>query len=235
MRSRGGELRPHRHQEARPLQRVRATGCSTAVAGRFETAPATSTCTSASTTTAVIAYAELLAGRARADTAIAFLRGALADFAARGVALRARPHRQRRRLPLRALPRTTASRSGFATLAHDHDRPRTNGKAERFIQTLLTEWAYARLYSNQRRARRRATALARPLQLQTTTRQPQPASVARLQPLGAERRAQVDVDLPERTRARVDEPWAGRLDDDDVAGADIERCPRPRTSPRPPA
>lgn len=31
-------------------------------------------------------------------------------------------------------------------------RPRTNGKAERFIQTLLDEWAYARLYrSNQHR------------------------------------------------------------------------------------
>ena len=26
-------------------------------------------------------------------------------------------------------------------------RPQTNGKAERFIQTLLREWAYARLYS----------------------------------------------------------------------------------------
>jgi transposase InsO family protein len=25
-------------------------------------------------------------------------------------------------------------------------RPRTNGKAERFIQTLLHEWAYARVY-----------------------------------------------------------------------------------------
>ncbi len=27
-------------------------------------------------------------------------------------------------------------------------RPRTNGKAERFIQTLLNEWAYARLYGS---------------------------------------------------------------------------------------
>ena len=27
-------------------------------------------------------------------------------------------------------------------------RPRTNGKAERFIQTLLTEWAYARSYAS---------------------------------------------------------------------------------------
>ena len=25
-------------------------------------------------------------------------------------------------------------------------RPRTNGKAERFVQTLLREWAYARLF-----------------------------------------------------------------------------------------
>ena len=27
-------------------------------------------------------------------------------------------------------------------------RPRTNGKAERFIQTLLNEWAYARIYGS---------------------------------------------------------------------------------------
>ena len=27
-------------------------------------------------------------------------------------------------------------------------RPRTNGKAERFIQTLLNEWAYERLYGS---------------------------------------------------------------------------------------
>jgi transposase InsO family protein len=27
-------------------------------------------------------------------------------------------------------------------------RPRTNGKAERFIQTLLNEWAYARVYGS---------------------------------------------------------------------------------------
>jgi transposase InsO family protein len=27
-------------------------------------------------------------------------------------------------------------------------RPRTNGKAERFIQTMLREWAYGRLYGS---------------------------------------------------------------------------------------
>jgi hypothetical protein len=35
-------------------------------------------------------------------------------------------------------------------LRHTHTRPRrprTNGEAERFIQTMLSEWAYARLYA----------------------------------------------------------------------------------------
>jgi transposase InsO family protein len=36
-------------------------------------------------------------------------------------------------------------------------RPRTNGKAERFIQTLLREWAYGRLY---RDSAERLTALS---------------------------------------------------------------------------
>ena len=50
-------------------------------------------------------------------------------------------------------------RATCATLALRHLRtrpytPRTNGKAERFVQTLLREWAYARPYttSQQRRA-----------------------------------------------------------------------------------
>jgi transposase InsO family protein len=37
-------------------------------------------------------------------------------------------------------------------------RPQTNGKAERFIQTLLREWAYVRAYSS---SRRRTEALPR--------------------------------------------------------------------------
>ena len=32
--------------------------------------------------------------------------------------------------------------------------PRTNGKAERFIQTAIREWAYARLYQNSAERRR---------------------------------------------------------------------------------
>ncbi len=44
-----------------------------------------------------------------------------------------------------------------ASMRHDftrHYRPRTNGKAERFIQTMLREWAYRRSYSSSAKRRR---------------------------------------------------------------------------------
>ena len=49
--------------------------------------------------------------------------------------------------------RAFASRDTCRTLGLRHIRtrpytPRTNGKAERFIQTALREWAYARAYRN---------------------------------------------------------------------------------------
>ena len=99
-----------------------------------------------------LAYAEVL-DALTAQAAIAFLRRALAWFADRGIKVErvmtdngsayvSHAHRQAlRELGIRHL-RTRAY------------RPRTNGKAERFIQTLLTEWAYARIYgSSQERTR----------------------------------------------------------------------------------
>ena len=93
-----------------------------------------------------LAYAELLPDE-RARSPIAFLRRALAFFAARGIA-----------------GQRILTDNGAAYLAHAYGRaccafglrhtrtrprrPRTNGKAERFIQTLLNEWAYARLYTS---------------------------------------------------------------------------------------
>jgi transposase InsO family protein len=90
-----------------------------------------------------LAYAEVLPDLTAA-CAIAFLRRAVAWYAARGV---------------RVLAVTSDNRSCY--LAHDYSRalhelglkhlrikpgrPRTNGKAERLIQTLLNEWAYARI------------------------------------------------------------------------------------------
>src|SRR6266498_1952951 len=99
-----------------------------------------------------LGYAEVLDGLT-AVCAIAFLHRAVAWFAERGVRIQAVMTdngscyvadayavalRELRLRQLRIRPY----------------RPRTNGKAERFIQTLLNEWAYVRIYgsSEERRA-----------------------------------------------------------------------------------
>jgi transposase InsO family protein len=94
------------------------------------------------------AYAEVFQGRGEnARQAVAFLRRGLAFFEAHGVEVErvmsdngsgyvSRAHA----IACRALGvRHTRIRPG---------RPRTNGKAERFIKTLLEEWAYVRLYGS---------------------------------------------------------------------------------------
>ena len=93
-----------------------------------------------------LAYAEVL-DDLTAACAIAFLRRAVSWYAARGIRLRA-----------------VMSDNGSCYTAHAYSealsslrlkhlrikpgRPRTNGKAERLIQTLLNEWAYARIYGS---------------------------------------------------------------------------------------
>jgi transposase InsO family protein len=93
-----------------------------------------------------LAYAEVLTDL-NAACAIAFLRRAVAWFAERGVRVQ-----------------TLMSDNGSCYIAHAYaavlrelglkhlrirpGRPRTNGKAERLIQTLLNEWAYARIYGS---------------------------------------------------------------------------------------
>jgi transposase InsO family protein len=93
-----------------------------------------------------LAYAEVLSDLT-ARSAVAFLRRAVGWFADRGVRVKA-----------------VMTDNGSAYVAHAHRhalaalglrhlrikpyRPRTNGKAERFIQTLLNEWAYARIYGS---------------------------------------------------------------------------------------
>jgi transposase InsO family protein len=48
-------------------------------------------------------------------------------------------------LPPTTWPGSTRPRSEKAASAY---RPQTNGKAERFIQSALREWAYGRIYEN---------------------------------------------------------------------------------------
>lgn len=98
------------------------------------------------------AYAELLPDELGA-TAAGFLARMTAWFAAHGIPVE-------RILTdnggcFRSLPfATTALGLGIGQRFTRPYRPQTNGKAERFIRTLLTEWAYARPYrhSNMRRA-----------------------------------------------------------------------------------
>jgi transposase InsO family protein len=93
-----------------------------------------------------LAYAEVV-DDLTATVAIAFLRRAVTWYAARGVTIKA-----------------VMTDNGACFIAHDYQRavralglkqlrirpgrPRTNGKAERLIQTPLNEWAYARIYGS---------------------------------------------------------------------------------------
>jgi transposase InsO family protein len=93
-----------------------------------------------------LAYAEVLPDE-KAATAIAFLRRALAFFKRHGIAV------ERLLTDNGSAYRSTIHAIACRTLGIRHlrtrpYRPQTNGKAERFIRTLLDGWAYAALYRN---------------------------------------------------------------------------------------
>jgi transposase InsO family protein len=93
-----------------------------------------------------IAYVEVLADE-RGQTAAAFLERACAWFADRGVEIERVMTDNGSCYVSRA--HADACRSlGLRHLRTRPYRPRTNGKAERFIQTLQNEWAYGRAYTN---------------------------------------------------------------------------------------
>jgi transposase InsO family protein len=93
-----------------------------------------------------VGYAQVLSDE-QGDSAAAFLRAAVAYYAGLGVQIREvlTDNGVSYRSKIFA---ATCSELG---LKHRRTRPytpRTNGKAERFIQSALREWAYARAYSN---------------------------------------------------------------------------------------
>jgi transposase InsO family protein len=93
-----------------------------------------------------LAYVEILADE-RAATTIGFLQRALAWFAERGV--RVQQVMSDNGSPYRAKAFAAAcAHHGLRHLRTRPYRPRSNGKAERFIQTLLREWAYAAAYTS---------------------------------------------------------------------------------------
>ncbi|HYX84446.1 MAG TPA: IS481 family transposase, partial [Gaiellales bacterium] len=91
-----------------------------------------------------LAYVELLADEL-GETAAGFLERAVAWYRARGILVERvmSDNGPAYRSGSHAL---ACRRLGLKHLRTRPYRPRTNGKAERFIQTLLREWAYARLY-----------------------------------------------------------------------------------------
>ena len=91
-----------------------------------------------------LAYAEVLADE-QARTAVGFLRRALAFFAACGVEIE-RLRTDNGNAYRSRLHANACRELGIRHLRTRPYRPRTNGKAERFIRTLLGEWAYAAIY-----------------------------------------------------------------------------------------
>lgn len=92
-----------------------------------------------------IAFTRILPDE-RKLSAVAFLEAALAYYASLGIAVR------RVMTDNGACYRSRAFRKACARHGLKHIRtkpytPRTNGKAERFIQTALREWAYAKAYT----------------------------------------------------------------------------------------
>jgi transposase InsO family protein len=93
-----------------------------------------------------LAYVEVLSDE-KATTAIAFLRRAVAFYARHGI-------RVERLITDNGAPyRSTIHAIACRTLGIRHQRtrpyrPQTNGKAERFIRTLLGGWAYGAIYRN---------------------------------------------------------------------------------------
>ena len=99
-----------------------------------------------------IAYVEVLANQL-GTSCQAFLRRAVTWFAARGITSH-RVMTDNGSGYVSRVFRATCEELGLRHLRTRAYTPRTNGKAERFIQTLLREWAYAEPYATSRDRRR---------------------------------------------------------------------------------
>jgi transposase InsO family protein/transposase len=95
-----------------------------------------------------LAYVEVLADE-KATTAVAFLHRAIAFYARHGITVQA--VMSDNGACYRSTIHAFACRAlGIRHLRTRPYRPRTNGKAERFIRTLLAGWAYGAIYGSSR-------------------------------------------------------------------------------------
>jgi transposase InsO family protein len=93
-----------------------------------------------------MAYVEVLPDE-KATTAIGFLRRAVAFYRRHGITVESvmTDNGSAYRSALHAIACRTLALKHLRTRPY---RPQTNGKAERFIRTMLAEWAYAAIYRN---------------------------------------------------------------------------------------
>lgn len=103
-----------------------------------------------------LAYVEVLADQTAA-TAIGFLRRAIAWFTEQGITVREVMTDNGSAYVSQQWAKACTTEFHVTHIRTRPYRPRTNGKAERFIQTLLREWAYGRLWQSSQ-ARRRGLA-----------------------------------------------------------------------------
>ena len=93
-----------------------------------------------------VAFVQVLADQ-RKESAVAFLEAAVAYFAKLGVRLE-RVMTDNGSCYQSKMFRAACKRLGLRQVFTRPYTPRTNGKAERYIQTAQREWAYARAYHN---------------------------------------------------------------------------------------
>jgi transposase InsO family protein len=93
-----------------------------------------------------VAFVQVMANQ-RKESAVAFLQAAVAYYAKLGVRVERVMTDNGSCYRSRAF-QTTCKRLGLRQIFTRPYTPKTNGKAERFIQTALREWAYARACAN---------------------------------------------------------------------------------------
>ena len=112
-----------------------------------------------------LAHAQVLADE-KASTAIVFLRSAVAFYAAHGITVHT-VMTDTGSAYISVLHAIACRALGVRHIRIRPRRPRTNGKAERFIRTMLREWAYGAIYAS---SHERATALSGWLERYNTRR-----------------------------------------------------------------